>query len=144
MRTVIWRSRQSAQIMAQDGSRVRGWCDVADCSSGCAVTDIDQESTGGQHCMMADWIRAQSSSHPHGSRVLDTAQGILIGLRRCSSETALHELLSVAQRHRMPVFAMAWALVHLAGGSEKSPHIFIEAQSAARHEWGRFFAASAV
>jgi hypothetical protein len=94
--------------------------------------------------MTVDWVRAQTSSHPHGSRVLDTAQGILIGLRRCSSEMALHELLSAAERHRMPVFAMAWALVHLAGGGKKSPRTFIDAQSAARHEWGQLFAASAV
>lgn len=89
--------------------------------------------------MMAD-CRAQISS----SRVLDTAQGILIGLRRCSSERALHELLSAAQRHKMSVFAMAWALVHLAGDGGKSPHTFIDAQSAARHEWGQLFAESAV
>jgi AmiR/NasT family two-component response regulator len=43
----------------------------------------------------------------HGGRILDTAKGILIGLRRCPSETAFHELLNAAQRHKMPVFAMA-------------------------------------
>lgn len=94
--------------------------------------------------MMADWVRAQTSSDLHGGRVLDTAQGILIGLRRCSSETALHELLSAAQRHKLPVFAMAWALVHLAGGGGKSSRTFVDAQSAASHEWGDLFAAAAV
>ena len=94
--------------------------------------------------MTADWVRAQISSDLHGGRVLDTAQGILIGLRRCSSATALHELLSAAQRPEMPVSAMAWALVHLAGAGGKSSGTFIEAQSAARHEWGRLFAAPAV
>lgn len=81
--------------------------------------------------MTADWVRT-----------LDTAQGILIGIRRCTSEKALHELLSAAQRHQMPVPAMAWALVHLAGGGGKSPRTFVDAQSAARHEWGQLFAAS--
>ncbi|MDI3315829.1 MAG: ANTAR domain-containing protein [Mycobacterium sp.] len=94
--------------------------------------------------MMANWVPAQVSSDPHGGRLLGTAQGILIGLRRCSSETALHELLSAAQRHQVPVFAMAWALVHLAGGGGKSPDIFIDAQSAARHEWGQLLAGPAV
>lgn len=89
--------------------------------------------------MMADWGRAQ-----HGGRTLDTAQGILIGLRRCSSEKALHELLSAAQRHRMPVSTMAWALIHLAAGNGNSSHAFIDAQSAARHEWGQLLAGSAV
>ena len=74
----------------------------------------------------------------HGGRIFDTAKGILIGLRRCPSETAFHELLSAAQRHRMPVFAMAWALVHLANGGEKS-NDSVDAQSAARNEWGELF-----
>ena len=67
----------------------------------------------------------------HGGRMLDTAKGILIGLRRCPSAAAFHELLGAAQRHRMPVFAMAWALVHLADGGENSAHISTDAQSAA-------------
>jgi hypothetical protein len=80
----------------------------------------------------------------HGGRILDTAKGILIGLRRCPSETAFHELLGAAQRHRMPVFAVAWALVHLANGSAESVHTSADAQSAARHEWGELFLDSAV
>jgi ANTAR domain len=80
----------------------------------------------------------------HGGRVLDTAKGILIGLRRCPSETAFHELISAAQRHRMPVFAIAGALVHLADGGEKSAQMFIDAESAARSEWGQLFADSAL
>jgi hypothetical protein len=79
-----------------------------------------------------------------GGRILDTAKGILIGLRRCPSETAFHELLSAAERHKMPVFAMAWALVHLANGGEKSAHTSADAQLAARDEWGQLFAGSAV
>jgi hypothetical protein len=80
----------------------------------------------------------------HGGRILDTAKGILIGLRRCPSEAAFHELLSAAQRHRMPVFAMAWALVHLADGGRHSVHTSADAQSAARYEWGQLFADSAL
>jgi hypothetical protein len=80
----------------------------------------------------------------HGGRILDTAKGILIGLRRCPSETAFHELLNAAQRHRMPVFAMAWGLVHLANGGDTSAQTSVDAQSAARDEWGQLFAGSAV
>ncbi len=76
----------------------------------------------------------------HGGRILDTAKGILIGLRRCSSETAFHELISASQRHKMPVFSMALALVDLANGGETSAHISAEAESAARDEWGALFA----
>jgi ANTAR domain len=84
------------------------------------------------------------TAEAHGGRILDTAKGILIGLRRCPSETAFHELLNAAQRHRMPVFAMAWALVHLADGGDNSAQASADAQSAARDEWGQLFASSAV
>ncbi len=80
----------------------------------------------------------------HGGRILDTAKGILIGLRRCTSEAAFQELIGAAQRHRMPVFAMAWALVHLADGGEKSVHTSADAESAARYEWGELFAVPAL
>jgi hypothetical protein len=79
---------------------------------------------------------------PNSGRILDTARGILIGIRRCPSEAAFDELHSAAQRHRLPVFAMAWALVHLAGDGEQTPS-FTDAQSAARREWGPLFATSA-
>jgi hypothetical protein len=92
--------------------------------------------------MMANWVPAHTSCGPHSGRILDTARGILIGLRRCPSDAALDELHSAAQRHKLPVFAMAWALVHLAGDGEKTPS-FVDAQSAARHEWGPLFAKSA-
>jgi hypothetical protein len=94
--------------------------------------------------MIANWAPAQISCGPNSGRILDTARGILIGLRRCSSETAFDELLSAAQRHKVPVFAMAWALLHLAGDGRPSAHAFMEAQSAARCEWGELFAGSAV
>ena len=80
----------------------------------------------------------------NGGRILDTAKGILIGLRRCPSESAFHELISAAQRHRMPVFAMAWALVHLATVAQKSAQTSADAESAARDEWGQLFADAAV
>ena len=94
--------------------------------------------------MMTDWVPAQVSSGPHSGRIVDTAQGILIGLRRCPSQTASDELLSAARRHKVPVFALAWALVHLAGDRGKLPHTFSNAQLAARREWGALFADSTV
>lgn len=88
--------------------------------------------------MTMTWVPAQTSFGPNSGRILDTARGILIGLRRCASEAALDELHSAAIRHKVPVFAMAWALVHLAGDGEKTPS-FVDAQSAARREWGSLF-----
>jgi hypothetical protein len=93
--------------------------------------------------MMADWVPAQTWCGPNSGRILDTARGILIGLRRCPSHAALDELHSAAQRHKVPVFAMAWALVHLAGDGDKTPS-FTDAQSAARLEWGQLFGSAAV
>ncbi|MBW0019165.1 MAG: ANTAR domain-containing protein [Mycobacterium sp.] len=87
---------------------------------------------------MANGVAAQTSCNPHSGRILDTARGILIGLRRCRSDAAFDELHSAALRHKVPVFALAWALVHLAGEGEKTPS-FVDAQSAARREWGRLF-----
>jgi len=89
--------------------------------------------------MTLNWVSAQASSGPNSDRILNTARGILIGLRRCRSDAAFDELHGAAQRHKVPVFAMAWALVHLAGGGEKTTS-FSDAQSAARHEWGQLFA----
>ncbi|MHA7650976.1 ANTAR domain-containing protein [Mycobacterium sp. ML4] len=93
--------------------------------------------------MTATWAPTHNSSDPNSSRILDTARGILIGLRRCRSGTAFDELHGAAQRHRVPVYAMAWALVHLAGEGEETPS-FTDAQSAARREWGELFTDSAV
>lgn len=81
-------------------------------------------------------------SGPDSGRILDTARGILIGLRRCPSASAFDELHRAARRHKVPVFAMAWALVHLAGDGSTT-HAFKDAQSAARHEWGQLFTGSA-
>jgi hypothetical protein len=96
-------------------------------------------STGGIHSMMASWVSAQMSCGPDSGRILDTARGILIGVRRCRSENAFDELHSAARRHSVPVYAMAWALVHLAGDGATS-HAFADAQFAARREWGQLFA----
>ncbi|BBZ39554.1 ANTAR domain-containing protein [Mycobacterium conspicuum] len=93
--------------------------------------------------MTANWVPAHASNGPNCDRILNTARGILIGLRRCRSDEAFDELHGAAQRHKVPVFAMAWALVHLAGGGEKTTS-FGDAQSAARHEWGELFARSAL
>jgi hypothetical protein len=93
--------------------------------------------------MTANWVPAGASSGPNSDRILNTARGILIGLRRCRSDDAFDELHGAAQRHKVPVFAMAWALVHLAGGGETTTS-FSDAQSAARHEWGQLFKHSAM
>ncbi|WP_445159609.1 ANTAR domain-containing protein [Mycobacterium sp. Dal123C01] len=68
-------------------------------------------------------------------RVLDTAVGIIVGWRRCNSHAAFRELISVSERHRVPIFALADALVALAG-RDGDPKADIAAQLAAEREWG--------
>ena len=69
--------------------------------------------------MAAEGVPSEMSPDPQGGRMLDTALGILIGLRRCRSEAAFQELLAAAQRHRVPICAMAWGLVHLTCGGDQ-------------------------
>jgi hypothetical protein len=96
------------------------------------------------HHVKPDWVPAHNSFDPEARRILDTAEGILIGLRRCSTATAFDELLSAAQRYGIPVFTLAWALVELANGETKPRQGSHTAQSAARREWGHLFSLSAV
>lgn len=68
-------------------------------------------------------------------RALDTAIGILVGWRRYSTHAAFRELISVSERHRVPIFALAGALVSLAG-RDNDIKGDIAAQLAAEREWG--------
>ncbi|WP_111512585.1 ANTAR domain-containing protein [Mycobacterium kyogaense] len=73
---------------------------------------------------------------PQGRRVLDTAQGILIGLRRCDTDAAFQELVRTAHTHVVPVFTMASALVALATGTVHFSRLPERAQAVARDTWG--------
>jgi hypothetical protein len=88
--------------------------------------------------MMEDWVtsRVYVDRTVQGRRVLDTAEGILIGLRRFSSDAAFQELLSAAERHGIPLFTIASALVDLASCEEHSAEVALPAQSVAEDEWG--------
>jgi len=71
------------------------------------------------------------------SRALDTAVGILVGWRRCSTYAAFRELLSASERHEVPLFKLAAALVALAsGGAEGEAGGGAPARLAAEKEWG--------
>ena len=70
------------------------------------------------------------------TRALDTAVGILVGWRRCSTYAAFRELVAAGGRHRVPVFALASALVKLASGEADGRSAGTAAQLAAEQEWG--------
>lgn len=70
------------------------------------------------------------------SRALDTAVGILVGWRRCSTHAAFRELISASDRHGIPIIALASALVSLASVSEDTDTADSPARLAAEKEWG--------
>ncbi|WP_169587199.1 ANTAR domain-containing protein [Antrihabitans stalactiti] len=79
------------------------------------------------------------------ARMLDTAEGVLVALRRCSIDEAFIELVHVAKRHHVPTLAVARALVeHAENGIDSSPDTDSETDGTgpadiARHEWGHLF-----
>ncbi len=75
-------------------------------------------------------------SRRQASRALDTAVGILVGWRRCSTRSAFRELLSASERHEVPLFKLASALVELASGDAASGTGVSAARLAAEKEWG--------
>jgi AmiR/NasT family two-component response regulator len=70
------------------------------------------------------------------SRALDTAIGILVGWRRCSTHAAFRELISASERRGIPIFALASALVALASVSGDTGAADNPARLAAEKEWG--------
>jgi AmiR/NasT family two-component response regulator len=77
-----------------------------------------------------------SPSRQQASRVLDTAVGILVGWRRCSTHAAFRELITASERHEIPVFSLASALVNLASRGANKQAAGTAAQQAAEKEWG--------
>jgi hypothetical protein len=71
------------------------------------------------------------------TRVLDTAVGILVGWQRCNTYAAFRELVRVSERHRLPIFAVAAALVNLASKDETQV-ASSAAKLAAEREWGLY------
>lgn len=75
-------------------------------------------------------------SRQQASRALDTAVGILVGWRRCNTQAAFRELLGASERHGVPMFKLASALVALASGEAETEVGVTAARLAAEKEWG--------
>jgi hypothetical protein len=69
-------------------------------------------------------------------RSLDLAQGILIGLRRCTTEATFDELVTVAHKHGVSVSAVASALVTLATRTADETDSDRDAPAVAHLAWG--------
>ncbi|MBE1552140.1 hypothetical protein GGC64_006227 [Mycobacterium sp. OAS707] len=89
-----------------------------------------------------DWATGSQLQALQGRRVLDTAEGILIGLRGCDTDAAFHELVHAAHNHGVPIFTIASALVELAAGNHQCRDLPAAADAAARAEWAQLLAAS--
>lgn len=88
--------------------------------------------------MLPDWAtrpHADAERASQGRRILDTAEGILIALRRCPADAAFRELVDASHKHGVPVFTIAWALVNLTTGEHCAPHAAAAARRAAQQEW---------
>jgi ANTAR domain len=89
-----------------------------------------------EHSLIANRSRVGRGRPQEGRRVLDLAEGILIGLRRYSAAAAFDELVAVAYRHDISMSAAASALVDLAiGDAEAANHAPLQA-AIAQLEWG--------
>lgn len=72
-----------------------------------------------------------------GRRILDLAEGVLVGLRRYSAGEAFEELVSVASRCGLSVSAVAAALVALAAGDTDAAELNSAAALAVDLEWSQ-------
>jgi hypothetical protein len=82
-----------------------------------------------------------SQRHPdpgrqQASRALGTAVGILVGWRRYTTYAAFRELLSAGERHEVPLFQLASALVALTSAADSGTTGVATARLAAEKEWG--------
>ena len=71
-----------------------------------------------------------------GTRVLDLALGVLVGLRRCGPKDAFSELVQVANRWGLSPFALGRALV-AAASTPMTRVADSVAATAVADEWGR-------
>jgi hypothetical protein len=79
---------------------------------------------------------AQSGAHD-GRRILDLAEGVLIGRRRYPPGEAFQELVSVASRHGLSVSVVAAALVAFAASDTDAAELNPAAALAAELEWSQ-------
>ena len=72
------------------------------------------------------------------SKVQQCAEGVLVGLKRCTVDAAFGEIDRVSRRHRLDIRRVAQALIRLAQGVEAE--VDSNATAVARYEWGALLA----
>lgn len=81
-------------------------------------------------------LQSERDRSGNGARVLDRAEGILVGLRRCTIDAAFGEIVGASRRHSVPALKVAQALVELAEGKQPRD---ADAACVARKEWFELF-----
>lgn len=90
---------------------------------------------------MAKYPRRPRDSRRTGARILDTAEGVLVTLRRYRVDQAFVELMQTAKRHDVNPVTLADALVGIAENERFKP-VDETAAAVARAVWGNLFAVS--
>lgn len=78
---------------------------------------------------------ARDDPRRSGARILDTAEGIIIALRRCNLNQAFIEIMSTAKRHNVAPVSLADALVAIVQ-NHSTADLDADAVRAARETWG--------
>jgi hypothetical protein len=81
-------------------------------------------------------LQTERTRAGNGARMLDRAEGILVGLRRCTVDAAFGEIIGASRRHTVPALRVAQALVELAEGR---PPRDDDAAWVVRTEWSTLF-----
>jgi hypothetical protein len=87
---------------------------------------------------MNEYPRRPRESRRSGARILDTAEGVLVGLRRYRVDQAFIELMQTAKRHGVNPVSLADALVAIAE-DQLVKDIDHAAASVVLTTWGHLF-----
>ncbi|EFG78280.1 hypothetical protein AN931_23350 [Mycobacterium intracellulare subsp. chimaera] len=90
---------------------------------------------------MTEYPRRPRDSRRTGARILDTAEGVLVTLRRYRVDQAFVELMQTAKRHDVNPVNLADALVAIAE-DQLSQDLDHAAAAVALATWGNLFAVS--
>ena len=99
---------------------------------------IGAEMTAGGERELDTFGRSQDPRRA-GTRILDTAEGVLIALRGCSLNQAFVEIVQTAKAHNVSTLSLADALVRLPQ-DQASQDGQDAASDAAGTTWGHLFA----
>jgi AmiR/NasT family two-component response regulator len=101
-------------------------------------TRVSTYTTGFEEELVFSTTHPAANKRATGARILDRAEGVLVGLRRCRIEEAFDEIVSVSHAQSVPAIRVARALVELAEGGEPADH---DAGVIVRQQWGHLLAA---